>query len=238
MLNRFVITGVCVCTAMLTWAQPAGAQQQTVNFTLGYFTPLGEDARTSGDVLNANLNAGRYGLFYEIDDFNGPSVGGEWLFPFGEFIEGGIGVSFSTRTVPSVYQNFIDADGTEIDQDLRLRIVPTTFTVRLIPTGQGSVFQPYIGVGLGIFSWKYSETGEFIDPGAGDEIFRDSTSYVQTGANVGPVVVGGLRFAGRTVSSGFEIRYQKAEGELNNLFAGPKIDLGGWTYNWTIGVRF
>jgi hypothetical protein len=175
MLNRFIITAACVCTAMLTWAQPARAQQ-TVNFTLGYFTPLGEDARTTGDVLNANLNAGRYGLFYEIDDFNGPSVGGEWLFPFGEFIEGGIGVSFSTRTVPSVYQNFIDADGTEIDQDLHLRIVPTTFTVRLIPTGQRSVFQPYIGVGLGIFSWKYSETGEFIDPGAGDEIFRDSTS--------------------------------------------------------------
>jgi len=61
---------------------------------------------------------------------------------------------------------------------------------------------------------------------------------VKSGAEVGPVVVGGLRFAGRSISSGFEIRYQKAEGTLNSLFAGPKIDLGGWTYNWTIGVRF
>src|SRR4030095_1594045 len=123
MLHRFIVTGMCVCTAMLAWAQPARAQQ-TVNFTLGYFTPLGEDARTTGDVLNANLNAGRYGLFYEIDDFNSASVGGEWLFPIGNFIEGGIGVSFSRQTVSSVYQNFIDSDGTEIDQDLRLRLVP------------------------------------------------------------------------------------------------------------------
>ena len=237
MLHRFIVTGMCVCTAMLAWAQPARAQQ-TVNFTLGYFTPLGEDARTSGDVLNANLNAGRYGLFYEVDDFNSASVGGEWLFPIGNFIEGGIGVSFSRQTVPSVYQNFIDSDGTEIDQDLRLRMVPTTFTVRLIPTGQSSPIQPYIGAGLGIIAWRYSETGEFVDPGAGDEIFRDSTTYVKSGAEVGPVVVGGLRFAGRSISSGFEIRYQKAEGTLNSLFAGPKIDLGGWTYNWTVGVRF
>ena len=237
MLHRFIVTGVCVCTVMLAWARPAQAQQ-TVNFTLGYFTPLGEDARTTGDVLNANLNAGRYGLFYEVDDFNSASVGGEWLFPIGNFIEGGIGVSLSRQTVPSVYQNFVDPDGTEIDQDLRLRMVPTTFTVRLIPTGQSSPIQPYIGAGLGIIAWRYSETGEFVDPGAGDEIFRDSTTYVKSGAEVGPVVVGGLRFAGRSISSGFEIRYQKAEGTLNSLFAGPKIDLGGWTYNWTIGVRF
>jgi len=238
MLHRFIVTGMCVCTAMLAWAQPARAQQQTVNFTLGYFTPHSEDARTSGDVLNANLNAGRYGLFYEIDDFNSASIGGEWLFPIGNLIEGGIGVSFSRQTVASVYQNFIDSDGTEIDQDLRLRMVPTTFSVRFIPTGHSSLFQPYIGAGLGIIAWRYSETGEFIDPGAGDEIFRDSTTYVKSGADVGPVFLGGLRFAGRTVSSGFEVRYQNAEGTLNNLFAGPKIDLGGWTYNWTFGVRF
>ena len=64
MLHRFIVSGMCVCTAMLAWAQPAQAQQQTVNFTLGYFTPHSEDARTSGDVVNANLNAGRSGLFH------------------------------------------------------------------------------------------------------------------------------------------------------------------------------
>jgi len=218
--------------AMLAWAQPAHAQQQTVNFTLGYFTPLGEDARTTGDVLNAN----RSFLFFDLKDFNTASVGGEWLFPLGQYLEGGAGVSFSTRTVPSVYQDFVDSDGTEVDQDLRLRMVPITFSFRLLPLGQHTGFQPYIGAGVAVIPWRYSESGEFIDFGAGNVIFRDT--FVATGTNAGPVVLGGIRFAGRSVSSGFEIRYQKAEGDVGNDFAAPKIDLGGWTYNFTVGVRF
>ena len=39
-------------------------------------------------------------------------------------------------------------------------------------------------------------------------------------------------------STGFEIRYQHAKGDLGSDFAAPKIDLGGWTYNFTAGVRF
>jgi hypothetical protein len=217
---------------MLAWAQPAHAQQQTVNFTIGYFTPHGEDARTAGDVLNANRDF----LFFDIRDFNTASVGGEWLFPLGQYIEGGMGVGFSTRTVPAVYQDFVDPDGTEVDSDLKLRQVPFTFSVRLLPLGQRTAFQPYIGAGVGVISWRYSESGEFIDFNGGNAIFRDS--FVATGANAGPVVVGGFRAAGHSASAGFEIRYQHAEGDLPNDFAGPKIDLGGWTYNFTVGVRF
>jgi hypothetical protein len=43
---------------------------------------------------------------------------------------------------------------------------------------------------------------------------------------------------GDTASAGFEIKYQKALGDLDDNFAAPKIDLGGWTYNFTVGVRF
>jgi hypothetical protein len=218
--------------ALLTWAQPAHAQQQTVNFTLGYFTPLSEDARTAGDVLNAN----RTFLFFDIKDFDSASVGGEWLVPLGKFLEGGIGVSYTQQTVPSVYQDFVDSDGTEVDQDLKLRMVPITFSVRFLPLGQRTGFQPYIGGGIGVIPWRYSETGEFIDFGAGNAIFRDS--FVASGTNAGPVVLGGIRAAGRSATAGFEIRYQKAEGDLPVDFAGSKIDLGGWTYNFTVGVRF
>jgi hypothetical protein len=232
MLNRCMATGAVVCMAMLAWAQPAHAQQQTVNFTIGYLTPHGEDARTAGDVLNANRDF----LFFDIRDFNTASVGGEWLFPLGQYIEGGMGVSFSTRSVPSVYQDFVDSDGTEVDQDLKLRMVPFTFSVRLLPLGQHTAFQPYIGGGVGVIAWRYSESGEFIDFNAANTIFRDS--FVATGTNAGPVVLGGVRFAGHSTSAGFEIRYQNAEGDLPRDFAGPKIDLGAWTYNFTFGVRF
>jgi hypothetical protein len=36
------------------------------------------------------------------------------------------------------------------------------------------------------------------------------------------------------------VRWQKAEGDLpaDALFLGSKIDLGGWTTNFTFGFRF
>jgi hypothetical protein len=95
--------------------------------------------------------------------------------------------------------------------------------------------QPYFGVGLGVFNWRYSESGEFVDF-RDESIFRES--YVADGNSVGPVAFGGLRFAGDAFSGGGEIRYQQAEGDLDERFAGSRIDLGGWTYQFTFGFRF
>jgi hypothetical protein len=217
-------------------AQPAFAQQ-TVNFSLGYFTVRGEDARVEGDVLTENRSL----LVFDVDDFNGATVGGEWLVPLGEYFEGGAGVGFSRHTVSSVYQDFVDNDGTEIDQELRLRIVPIAFTIRVLPLGQSSRVQPYFGAGLAIFNWRYSESGEFVDFGTvPPAIFRDS--FVASGSETGPVALGGIRFATRAVSTGFEVRYQSADAPLGSEFAfaadEPRIDLGGWTYQFTLGFRF
>lgn len=234
MLKKVIASAVLAGATLMcaTVANAQGLGKQTVNFTLGYFTPLGPDARDDDDVLNANSTF----LYFDFDDFNGASVGGEWLFPLARHIEGGIGVSFSSQTVHSIYQDFVDPDGTEVDQDLRLKLVPAAFTLRLIPVNPRSPIQPYIGGGLALISWRYSEIGEFIDFNAGRTIFDGR--FVKTGANVGPLVVGGIRFAGNSFSTGFEIRYQRASGELDSDFAAPKIDLGGWTYNFTAGYRF
>lgn len=235
MLKNVFRIGMLVSPVLLMCATTANAQdrgRQTLNFTLGYFTPLGEDARIDNDVLNAN----RTFLIFDIKDFNGASVGGEWLVPLVPHVEGGIGVSFSRRTVPSFYEAYTDPDGTEVDQDLRLRMVPLAFTLRLVAGDPRGPVQPYIGGGVGLINWRYSETGEFIDFGAGNVIFRDS--FVKSGNTAGAVILGGIRFVGDTASGGFEIKYQKAKGELDNNFAAPQIDLGGWTYNFTAGIRF
>ncbi len=231
MLKR-VTTCLLLAGAALLGPAAVASAQQTINFSIGYFTPRGEDARAEGDVINANRNF----LAFDVSDFNSASIGGEWLVPLGEFVEAGAGVSFSRRTVPSVYNDFVDVDGSEIEQDLRLRLVPVAFTVRVLPLGQRNALQPYIGAGLGIINWRYSESGEFVDFANNLEIFRDQ--YVADGSETGPVVVAGLRFGGESVSAGGEIRYHSAEAELDERFAGPTLDLGGWTYNFTIGVRF
>jgi len=220
-------------------AQPAAAQQ-TLNFSFGYFTLRGEDARVDGDILNEHRGA-EAALVYDIEDFNGMSIGGEWLVPLSQYLEAGAGVSFTRRTVPSVYEDFIDADGSEIEQDLRLRRVPVDLTIRVVPLGRQSSVQPYFGGGLSIISWRYSESGEFVDFSRGNAIFREQ--FVASGSETGPVVLGGVRFANDSLSAGAEVRFHSAEGELGtSSFASPspapKIDLGGWTYQFNIGLRF
>jgi hypothetical protein len=220
-----------VCAILTASASPALAQQ-TLNFSLGYFTVRGEDARVEGDALNANSTF----LAFDVDEFNGASVGAEWLIPLGNFVEAGAGVGFTRQTVPSVYEDFVDDDGTEIEQRLRLRTVPVEFTMRLLPLGQTSPVQPYVGGGIGIFNWRYSEFGEFIDFDRRNAVFE--AQYVADGSETGPVALAGIRFASDSFSAGGEVRYRGASADLDDRFAGSKIDLGGWVYQFTVGVRF
>lgn len=213
----------------------AAFAQQSVNFSVGYFTVRGEDARVDGDALVANR-----GLYlFDFSDFNTASVGAEWLAPVGDFVEVGAGIGFTSRGVDTIYDDFVRPDGSEIEQQLKLRVVPITGTVRLLPLGRHAAFQPYVGGGIGISRWRYSETGDFIDftlPGR--PIFRDS--FVATGTTIGPIAVFGARFpVGSNATIGGELRYQKAEGDLDEIdFLGPKIDLGGFHYAVTFGIRF
>lgn len=212
---------------------------QAIGFNLGYFTVPDEDARCGGDrdcpdpdVIAANLDS----LAFDPKDFNSVSFGGEWLFGLTDFIEGGVGAGFYQRGVPSVYRRLTHADGAEIEQELKLRIVPLTATVRFLPLGRGSI-QPYVGGGIGLFNWRYSETGEFID--ADDFIFRNR--YIAKGNSVGPVILGGIRAPVADVwMVGGEIRYQHAEGNIDPEIGmlSDRIDLGGWTTSVTVHLRF
>ena len=230
MTRRLIAVLAVACCSVMLDVHPARAQQ-TVNLSIGRFMVRGADARVEGDVLNANRNF----LTFDVDEFNTWSVGGEWLFPVGNYIEGGAGIAFTRKTVPTVYTNLVNANGSEIEQELRLRTVPMAFTFRVLPLGQHTGFQPYLGGGVSLINWRYAETGQFVDP-RDNSIFNDSAA--ETGTAAGPVALGGIRFAGDAIASGFEIRYQKADADLPAPFAGTKIDLGGWSYLFTIGARF
>lgn len=223
----------CAAFAVLAvvLAPATASAQQTVNFTVGAFVPRGEDGRSRNDVLVNNLDF----LSFNIKDFNGVTVGGEWLTGLGDLFEAGLGVGYYQRSTPAVYSRFVNADGSEIEQDIKLRVVPFTATVRFLPLGHHGV-EPYVGAGVGVFHWRYSETGQFL--ATDRSIFRGN--FVGTGNATGPVILGGVRIPVGSWGVGGEIRYQKAEGDLplNEDFAGTKIDLGGFTYNFTIHVRF
>ena len=131
-----------------------------------------------------------------------------------------------------------DQSFADIPQTLKLRVVPFTATFKLLPFGTDSLIQPYVGAGVGILAYRYSETG------------HSSTSYrsepgdfpgnfVGSGAATGPLVLGGLRAATPFGTLGGEIRYQYGVATLpsDKGFAGSKIDLGGFNYLFTISFK-
>ena len=230
--------GLLVAGAMA--APAAQAQDQSFGVTLGYFTLRSEDGRSAGDVLNANrcidVTFACEPLLFDVSDFNGGAIGAEWLVGITEFLEAGASIGFSQRSVPSVYEFLESSDGSEIEQELKLRLVPLTATVRFVPTGRRSGFQPYIGAGVGVISWRYTETGAFVDVFTSD-IFR--ASFSDSGTEFAPIILGGVRFPveDRFLIGG-EVRWQRADGSLSEDFVGERIDLGGLTYQAVFHFRF
>ena len=222
----FIALGTCAA------AVPARAQQ-VINFTVGEFAPRAENSRAPGDVLVENQGF----LSFALPDFSGPAVGVEWLSGIGRYLELGVGISGYRETVPSVYRDFIASDRTEIAQDLRLQTTTTALSLRVVPFGRRAPIQPYVGGGLGLVRWHYTESGEFVDFGSPSRPIRSATFSAQ-GTEAAPLALVGIRFGGGRLTAGAEARYQHASGALDTDFAGPTIDLGGWTYAATVGLRF
>jgi Outer membrane protein beta-barrel domain len=232
------VMGVLLVSGFI--AAPDAAAQQSVNFLIGGFTPRAIDARPDDDVLVQN------GIFLstldrtrgiDIGEFNHVTVGGEWLFALTPYVEGGLGIGFYQRSVPTLYTDLVNKNGTDIEQTLKLRIIPFTATVRFLPLGNHQAVQPYIGAGVGVYRWRYSETGQFVD--SQNNVFTGN--FVGSGGASGPTILGGVRVPiGSAVGVGFEIRHQSAEGKLpaDQGFAGTTIDLGGYSYLFTTSFRF
>ena len=229
-----VLTAVAVLLGSGLVSEPAEAQPQSMSINAGYFSVRGEDGRIHDDVLIENLN-----LFaFDVRDFNNGAVGGEWHVGLGDYLEAGVGLGYYVRTVPSVYNDFVNDDGSEIFQDFRLRITPLTFALRVFPFSTETLVQPYFGAGLGGFNWRYSEVGEFIDF-TDFSIFRDRC--VADGTDIGGLILGGVRFpVGDRFALGGELRYQQASGHvgIENGFLNDRIDLGGLTSQFVFQIKF
>ena len=232
------IVGLWLAAALV--AAPASAQiVQSVHVGFGGFFPRGFDSRDPADTLVADLSAAEP-LDFQISQFKAAQIFGEWCVQFGSHIEFGAGVGYYSDHVPSVYKNLVNSDGSEIRQDLRLRIVPVTGVVRFLPFGTASTVQPYLGVGVGALRFRYSESGQFVDT-TDNSVFTDR--FIATGTSTGPVVLGGLRMpvGGDIYALTMEWRYQFGVGNTGGLpagFLGDKIDLGGGNFNLGFLVRF
>jgi hypothetical protein len=235
-MRRWTLKLAVLAVAGVMLVPATSAAQQSLNLYVGGFVPVKGDrageGRFSNDVLVNNLDF----LAFNLDDFNGPTVGADYLIGLNDYFDVGLGIGFYRQTVPSVYWDFVDEDGFEIEQDLRLRIVPLTATFRFLPLGHTDAFKPYIGAGIGAFAWRYSEFGDFIDENS--DVYTDR--FTGSGVATGPVILGGAQFPLNGWDLGGEVRYQRAKGDLpaDQLFSADKIDLGGWSGLVTFNIRF
>lgn len=243
------IGAIMLFAATVFAAAPASAQVvQSLHLGGGVFIPKGLDSRVEGDVLVRDYY-GEYLPFYpdlsdalafDMGDFRGGQVFAEWNVAFGNHVEVGVGAGVYRRSVPTVYYDLVDDFGGEIEQTLRLRVAPVTAVVRFLPFGDATTVQPYVGAGVGLFNFRYSEFGRFVDPDTLD-IYEDRFST--TGSVPGAIVLGGLRvpLGGDVFGLTLEGRYNIATGDtggIDNGFLDEKIDLGGGQFNIGVLVRF
>jgi len=224
---------VSLALAAAALGAPAPAVAAGLDLRLGAFLPRADSSLFHDDEE-----------LYLVDaksDFTGFTGGIEYNVELGDYLELGFGVDGYWRSVDTSYREFINDDGTEIRQTLKLDIVPIGVTLRLVPTDRRARVAPYVGIGGDLFWWRYREIGDFID-------FRDPTnpivadSFVSDGWTPGFHVAGGLRFS---VNYDFavtaEARYQWGKEIMGDDFAPVEpgfeneIDLSG--LNLTVGVH-
>ncbi len=238
MRHTFKVLGVGLLAMAAMIARPTSASAQVVqslNLNIGVFMPRGEDTRVANDVWLANLPVYRF----EVKDFTGGEVSGEWNFAFGDRVELGLGAAFYQRTIDTNYRDYTNPNGSEVQSKFKLRMAPLTAVVRVMPFGNSRTFQPYIGGGIAVINWRYSEVGDFIDFNDKNNVYR--ARYTMEGNTAAPVILAGFRapIGGDVWAITLEGRYIRAEGDLNtNDFLGSKIDMGGTALRFGVLLRF
>jgi hypothetical protein len=169
-------------------------------------------------------------------DWRGLYGGAEFSFNLDPHVELGFSVDGYGRRIPTNYRTSVRDDGSEIQQDLRLTIVPVGVSLRLLPADKYAPVQPYVTVGGDVFFYKYEEFGDFID------FFDDSRpifhdSFRSQGAIFGGHAAAGLRVPlGHDFAVTGEVRYQFAPTKrMNDDFDQNRIDVSGGSA--TLGVR-
>ncbi len=231
MLRRLIVSAIASAAVVGVFGSaPASAQDQTINFFVGGFVPPNLYDRGINDVVYQDT------AFLALDTrrFSGPTVGGEYLVGLGDLFDAGFGIGVYARTVHASDIDFV------ADSDLKLRIIPITATFRYLPIGHHDAIEPYVGGGVAILNWRYTEIGDFVNVTDPNNPIIVNGEFTGNGTAVAPTALGGIRFPVGAARLGFEYRYNWGEANLptDQGFAGTKINLAGSSYLFTIGVRF
>ncbi len=162
-------------------------------------------------------------------DFEDGTVGIEYSRELAGNLRLLAGGSFFEGRTDQAYRDFVDNRGDDITHRTTVTLGTATLGLAVNLAPRRAPVVPYIGAGVGLYSWELEERGDFIDfgPGSSLEIFR--STYRDDGVTPGWFWLAGLEIP---LSSDFAIfaqgRWHHAEDDLEGDFTDlGKIDLSG-----------
>lgn len=237
-----IFSAPLICVALtLAAAAPAMAaggagrghwgEEQALRFRLGIFEPRAESRYWSDNELDF--------IGGEGGEFEGVDLGVSYV----RFLGRKLGLVFASDyyhsgEVTQSYRDFVDERGDEIFHDTELEVTRLTLGLLVHLSGRDARIEPYVGAGAGFYLWRLSEVGDFIDFGAGREIFFGD--FEEDGAVFGYYLNAGLEVPVATNWSVFaDVRWDRAEDSLGGDFAGlGDLDLAGRAYSLGVAVSF
>jgi len=213
---------------------PNRASADGFDVRLGAFQPRGHSNLFEDDISLYSKN----GRDLTMGDWLGASGGIAYNARVARNVELSFHLDGSGRTIHTAYRDYVTESGGEIQQSLKLNVVPLGVSLRVVPTGRHVRFAPFVAVGADLVFYNYEEFGDFIDFDSPDRpVFTDS--FKSEGVTPGFHVAAGLRFAlTDDVRLVGEYRYQFAEDDMGDDFRGNRIDLTGSSVTLGVNVRF
>jgi len=221
---------IVALSAGLLLAAPAALGEGGLDVRVGAFLP---DAK-------GNIFADTQELFgTKKADWRGVSGGVDFNLGLSSNVELGFGIDAYSRTLDTVYVDFERPSGDDINQTLKLTVVPLSVSLKVVANNHRGAVSPYLLAGVDAYFWQYEEDGDFIDFGSPDlEIGSDffESSGVAPGFHVG----GGVRVpVGDDIKITAEARYNFAkEVDMGDDFSRNRIDVSGLAVTVGVNVRF
>ena len=201
---------------------------QSLNLKIGLFQPFMES-----DLWDIN----RENLAFSKSDMLNLSFAAEFEYYFGKVFSLSFEGAYYQNEHYSMYRDWTYDDGSPIYQNLALWMASFELGFKIYPLGNRGPVCPYLGMGGGVYYWRYEQWGEFIN-------FQDlsiSEGYAETttfspGFNANAGIK--LHF---TPMFGFllQAKYQYVRGQLSSFFQEfEMLDLSGMTYQFGLTFRF
>jgi len=224
----------------LALAVPASASAGNLTLRVGGFFPSAE-SNLFADVneLYTRVGSGdEQPPGIEKSDWVGATGGLAYFTKVAPNVELGVSVDGYGRQIDTSYRNYTRPSGSEIEQTLRVRMVPIGLSIRFVSTSRRTRVAPYLEFGGDLISYKYEEFGDFIDFFDDDLPVLDD-AFVSEGFGFGFHVAAGLKIP---INHDFSIvgegRYQRAKDQMTDDFRDYEIDLSGWSATVGFNIRF